>query len=185
MGDIRSIERRDRRSARVVLNNGEERVMSGTNDVDDDIRGIHVEDPRFGRVEVPWSEFVRVVFDDAAGSGRGYADYSAPHRLAGTVIRRNGDRSSGRLVFDLDEEWSWEMLDGSSSGLDVTVPFSSVAAIEPQGSSGSVVELRTGATLELEDSHDVGPDNDGLLVITDGGEPTFVRWADVRRVEFR
>ncbi|MGD8439206.1 MAG: hypothetical protein PVG53_01630 [Holophagae bacterium] len=185
MGDIRSIERRDRRSARVVLKNGEERVMSGTNDVDDDIRGIHVEDPRFGRVEVPWSEFVRVVFDDAAGSGRGYADYSAPHRLAGTVIRRNGDRSSGRLVFDLDEEWSWEMLDGSSSGLDVTVPFSSVAAIEPQGSSGSVVELRTGATLELEDSHDVGPDNDGLLVITDGGEPTFVRWADVRRVEFR
>ncbi len=77
------------------------------------------------------------------------------------------------------------MLDGSSSGLDVTVPFSSVAAIEPQGSSGSVVELRTGATLELDDSHDVGPDNDGLLVITDGGEPTFVRWADVRRVEFR
>ncbi len=107
MGGIRSIERRDRRSARVVLKNGEERVMSGTNDVDDDIRGIHVEDPRFGRVEVPWSEFVRVVFDDAAGSGRGYADYSAPRRLAGTVIRRDGDRLSGRLVFDLDEEWSW------------------------------------------------------------------------------
>ena len=185
MGDIRSIERRDRRSARVVLKDGAESVMSGTNDVDDDIRGIHVEDPRFGRVEVPWDEFVRVVFDDAPGSGRGYSDYAAPRRLAGTVTRRNGDRLTGRLVFDLDEEWSWEMLDGSTSGLDVTVPFSMVAAIEPRGRSGSVVELGTGETLELEDSHDVGSDNDGLLVLADGSDPTFVPWRDVRRIDFR
>lgn len=184
MGEISTIERRDRRSSKVILKDGTEMVLSGTNDVDDDIRGIHIEDARFGRVEVGWDEFERVVFDDPGTSGASYADYSPPARLAGTVTLSNGDWRTGDLVFDLDEEWSWEMLDGSSNEIDYTIPFALVASIEPAGRDGSLVRLTNGLSLELEDSHDVGRDNSGVVVIPRGdGEPGHVEWADIRKIE--
>ena len=185
MGDIRSIERLDRRSSLVVLKDGAEMELSGTNDVDDDIRGIHVEDARFGRVEVAWDEFDRVVFDDPSGSGASYAAYSVPKHLSGTVALHGGDWRTGDLVFDLDEEWTWEMLDGSSNEIDYTVPFSLVASIETMGRSGCRVRLRNGLELDLEDSHDVGEDNSGVVVIPKSkGEPAHVKWPEIAKITF-
>ena len=185
MGEIRSIERRDLRSSLVVLKDGTEMVLSGTNDVDDDIRGIHVEDARFGRVEVAWDEFKRVVFDDPGASGVSYAEYGSPSHLTGTVTLRSGDWRTGKLVFDLDEEWTGEMLDGSSNEIDYTVPFALVASIEPAGRSGSVVRLRNGISIELEDSHDVDRNNSGVVVIPTGsGEPGYVPWREIVKIEF-
>jgi hypothetical protein len=184
MGEIRRIERHDRRSALVVLKDGRELVLSGTNDVDDDIRGIHVEDARFGRVEVPWDRFERVVFDEPRGSGAPYDAYGPPSRLAGAVTTHDGKRRAGLIVFDLDEMWSWEMLDGSADGLDYTIPFARVASIEPRGSSGALVTLRGGRQLALEDSHDVSDDNSGVVVIpTEGDEPLHLPWLEIARID--
>jgi len=185
MGEIRSIERRDRRSSLVVLKDGTEMVLSGTNDVNDDIRGIHIEDARFGRVEVAWDEFQKVVFDDPGSSGRSYADYSAPAHLSGTVTLHDGDWRRGDLVFDLDEEWSWEMLDGMSGKIDFTVPFSLVASVEPMDRDGCLVRLRNGTEVTLEDSHDVDEDNSGVVVIPkNSGEPAHVPWGEIAKIEF-
>ena len=77
------------------------------------------------------------------------------------------------------------MLDGSSSEIDYTVPFSMVASIEPSGGSGSLVRLRNGTELKLEDSHDVDRDNSGVLVIPTGsGEPGHVPWREIVKIEF-
>ena len=185
MGDIRSIEKRDRRSSIVVLKDGSELVLSGTNDVNHDIRGIHIEDARFGRVEVGWREFNKIVFDDPGSSGAGYGEYPAPVRLSGTVTLGNGDWRKGRLIYDLDEEWSWEMLDGSSDATDYTVPFAMVASIEPKDRGRCLVRLRNGQQLELEDSHDVGRDNAGLVVVPRGsGKPAHVAWSEIATIEF-
>jgi hypothetical protein len=185
MGEIRSIERRNSRSALVVLKDGAELVLSGTNDVNDDIRGIHIEDPRFGRVEVPWDEFDRVVFDDPGPSGRSYDEFPAAARLTGKVTTRDGGWARGRLVFDLDEEWGWEMLDGEARELDYSIPFALVASIEPRGGTGSLVRLRTGEELVLDNSHDVDTDNDGVVVIPDGDSlPTHLPWKDIERIDF-
>jgi hypothetical protein len=185
MGDIRSIEKRDRRSSIVVLKDGAEMVLSGTNDVNHDIRGIHVEDARFGRVEVGWREFDKVVFDDPGSSGAAYGEYSPPVRLSGTVTLANGDWRSGRLIYDLDEEWNWEMLDGSSDSIDYTVPFGMVASIELKDRGRCLVRLRNGQQLELEDSQDVGRDNAGLVVVPrSSGEPAHVAWSQIAEIEF-
>jgi hypothetical protein len=184
MGEIRRIERRDRRSALVVLKDGRELVLSGTNDVDDDIRGIHVEDARFGRVEVPWERFERVVFDEPRGSGAAYDAYDPPTRLAGAVTSLDGERRTGRIVFDLDELWSWEMLDGSADGLDYTIPFSMVASVEPRGRTRALVTLRNGRQLELDDSHDVSDDNSGVVVIpAEGDGPVHLPWREIARID--
>jgi hypothetical protein len=185
MGEIRSIEKISRRSSLVVMKDGVEYRLSGTNDVNDDIRGIHVEDGRFGRVEVPWDAFEKVVFEDPGSSGSSYGDFGVGARLSGTVTLTNGDWRRGRLVFDLDEEWSWEMLDGSAEEIDYAIPFSKVASIEPRGRDKSLVVLRNGSRLELEGSHDVGDNNSGLVVIpAQGGEPGFVPWREIAKIDF-
>lgn len=183
MGNIRTIERRSSRSSRVVLRDGREVVLSDTNDVDDSNRGIYVEDPRFGRVLISWDAFERVDFSDG-GSGPAYSDYPPGRPIAGTVTTAAGEKLSGRIVWDLDESETTEMLDGESRDIDYSIPFSLVASVVPRGDSSRVV-LRSGVELVLEGSVDVGEDNAGLLVFVSGRErPSYVRWSDVERVDF-
>jgi hypothetical protein len=182
MGNIRAIERRSSGSSRVMLKDGREVVLSDTNDVDDSNRGIYVEDPRYGRVLISWDAFERVDFNDG-GSGPGYGDFPKGAALEGTVTTVDGKKLSGRLVYDLDESETTEMLDGEYRDIDYSIPFSLVAAVVPRGDS-SKVTLHNGEELVLEGAVDVSEDNAGLLVFAGAGEPTYVNWNDVERVDF-
>jgi hypothetical protein len=184
MGRIRSIERRGRRSSVVELKDGRELRLRGTNDVNQDIRGIFVEDERYGRVKVSWDAFDRAEFDDRGGSGPSYADFGDGYPLDGTIHTREGERLSGRIVFDLDEAESWEILNGSKDDVEYYIPFSMIAAIEPGGRDDSIVVLRSGEEIRLEDGQDVSDSNDGILVFEDE-DPLYVHWDDVDRIDFR
>ena len=48
------------------LDDGRKLRLRGSNDVDDDNRGILVEDPRYGRVEISWDDFERLEFGDGS-----------------------------------------------------------------------------------------------------------------------
>jgi len=183
MGNIRIIERRSRKSARIVLKDGREEVLDGTNDVNSSNRGILVEDARYGRVEIPWDSFNLVEFFDEGDSGPGYRDYKTPKRLRATVTDRDGEKHRGQLVFDLDETMSWEMLDGSSFDIKYSIPFDRVKSIEPHSSSSAVVVLKGGEEIRLEDSQDVSSKNDGLLVLNKTDDGTYIHWSEVKRIE--
>lgn len=184
--NIRSIERRGRRSSEVELKDGRTLRLRGTNDVNHEIRGIFVEDERFGRVKISWDEFDRVEFEDRPATGRGYDDYRPATKLAGTVTTLDGDDLEGRIVFDLDESETWEILNGSSRGIEYYVPFELIESIEPAGRDQSIVTLRSGEELVLEDGQDVSDRNDGLLVYAgDDDTATHVPWEDVERIVFR
>jgi hypothetical protein len=60
--DIQSITRRSSRSAAVELNNGETLILKGSCDVNDENRGVYVEDEEGQLVRLDWHEFDRVVF---------------------------------------------------------------------------------------------------------------------------
>lgn len=183
MGRIRSIERRSRWSSRVILNDGRDLVLEGTNDVDADNRGIFVEDPHWGRVLVKWDAFDRVDFETPANAGPGYGEYRAGKPLHGTVEARGGKTFNGRIAFDLDESESWELLNGERRDVEYNIPFSKIASIEPKGSSASLVRLHSGEEIELEDAADVDEGNAGLAIVTrDGTE--YVEWRDVRSIRF-
>ena len=100
MGNVRSIVRRGRSSSSVTLNDGRELTLSGTNDVDSSIRGIFVEDPRYGRVKVSWSAFDRLDLREAAGSGPGYEQYAVlgPRRRVPHPLRAGGGDRPARLA---------------------------------------------------------------------------------------
>jgi hypothetical protein len=184
MGKIASIERRNRRSARVTLRDGRSMVLDGTNDVNSSIDGILVEDSRYGRVEVDWDAFEKVEFYEPVDSGKGYNDYLPSGKLTGTVIDRDGNRHSGEIVFDLDESEGWEILNGESFDIEFNIPFNQVASIERRGESSAKIILKNGVEQRLEDSQDVSDSNDGVLVIS-GSQKTYVEWSEVSRIDFK
>lgn len=182
MGAIASIERLSRRGALVTLGDGREMRLEGSNDVNDQNRGVMIEDERFGRVTVAWRAFERVTFTEARGSGRGLSDYPPLGELAGTVIDVEGGRHAGRIVFDLDEAEGWEMLNGDVGDVSFDIPFARVAALERVRGGATRVVLTNGETLTLAGTHDVGPDNSGVLVFADR-DPTYLPWRAVERIE--
>ena len=191
-GDIRAIERTGR-GARVTLASGEELDLSGTNDVDDGHRGVQISDPALGMVEVEWDEFVRIRFQDPPPAV-GYDAYDGGHRLRGTVVTQSGEEVRGLVRWDADEQWSWELLNGRSEGVDFTIEFSQILGIERDDPSGASVTLLDGRIFRLDGSNDVDWDNKGIFIEPLPDDPLaraaespwrFVSWDEFREVRFQ
>jgi hypothetical protein len=188
---LRSIAREGSDASRVTFVDGRELLLSGSPEIGEGHRGVYVDDARYGRVLVSWAAFERVDFSapGAAGSGPAYGDFPPGSPLAGSVTTRDGRRVAGRLVYDLDESETTETLDAPAGGVDYTIPFGRVAAIEPPGWDGRApalarVTLRSGEELQLEPAGDLGEANAGLLVFAAGGAPPeYLPWSDVARIE--
>jgi hypothetical protein len=181
---IATLERADARSTRVTLRSGEELLLSGTNDVNSSNRGVEVSDPSFGRAVVAWEVLESLRFHPPAAAADRRAFYDRAGPLTGIVETRAGRTHAGRIRWDNDEEFGWEMLDGRSDGVDYDIELGRVRIIEPVGSSQARVELRDGRSLLLEDSNDVDERNQGIFVLVEGAETVLVRWRDLARVTF-
>jgi hypothetical protein len=172
----------------VTLLDGREIDLSATPDTDDDNRGIYVDDPRYGRVQISWDAFERADFNDFSqgGSGPAYGDFPPGSPLTGTVTTRAGRRLAGRLVYDLDESETTETLDAPSQGVNYNIPFGLIASIVPPGrEERGRVTLQTGEELQLESTGDLGDGNAGLLVFVAGRQrPEYVPWPEVGQVHF-
>ncbi len=184
MGRIKAIEKRNRNGAYVELRDGRRLLLEDTNDVDHSIDGIFVEDERFGRVELDWDTFERVDFQVPESSGRGYDDYRPAKALSGKATDKEGKSYSGQIIFDMDEAETWEMLHGDLDDVEYNIPFEMVKSVAPASRDSSLVVLKNGQKLELEDTQDVSYDNDGVLVIAADGSEKHIRWRDVKIVEF-
>jgi sporulation protein YlmC with PRC-barrel domain len=183
MGKIRAIEREGRRASRVFLKDGREVVLRGTNDVNEDNRGIFVDDPRYGRVLVSWTAFERVDFEDGS-SGPGYDDFPPLGPLRGKLTTRDGVAHKGYVVFDVDESRGWEMLDGDRDGVTYSIPFADVASITRADARRSKVVLRgSNEEIYLEKSADVTDRNAGVFILA-GEKKTYVPWNEVSRIDF-
>ena len=175
--DIASI-RKERQGARVTLKSGAELYLTGSNDVNHENRGVIVVVPGLGTVKVGWRDFEEATFAPAPNSGDGYAEYAGGRSLSGEVMTRDGSLR-GRIVFDLDESWDFEILHGRNGDTEFLIPFRDIVRITPRGLQRSDVEVSLGLTIELEESQDVSRKNDGLLVFTNGGKPRYVAWQEV------
>ncbi len=185
-GNIRSIKRLNRRSCQVTLKDGRELDLRGTNDVNDENRGIYFQDDRYGKIEVQWSEFKEVIYDDDDGStGNSYDSYKPGKKLEGTVQTLDGGVFEGEIVYDLDESEEYEMLNGYRDDMEFNIPFNMIKSITPKGRHSSIVELRNGEKLRLEDSHDVSGDHDGIIIFMGKKDNEYVAWKEVEKVMFK
>ena len=183
-GNIKSIERRSRSSSWVILKDGRKLSLEGTNDVDGSIRGIMVEDERYGRLKVPWDAFEKAVFSDQGESGRAYSDYKGERRLEGTITDLDGKTYTGKYVFDLDEAETWEILNGDLFDIEFNIPFDRIRKITPRSRNSCAVVLDNDLSLRLEGGQDVTQSNDGILVFDKGEskDPTYIPWEEVESI---
>jgi hypothetical protein len=183
-GEIRSIERRGSSGSRVTLLDGEELDLEDSNDVDDDNRGIDVIVPGLGVAEIDWDEFDHVTFADPPPS-RSYSDFDGGRRLYGTV-RDDHDRShTGYIVWDLDEQYTWEYLDGEEKDINYGIPFENIQSINRHSRHAAEVVLKNGDVLILSGSNDVDRDNKGILVEMADGDEVELDWYDFESVQFQ
>ena len=168
----------------VTLKSGTQVFLTGSNDVNHQNRGVVVVVPNLGSVKIGWRDFDELRLSRAPSTGPAYADYAAASDLEGTVVTRSG-RHAGRIVFDLDESWDFEMLQGTNGDTEYLIPFREIARIKPSGGLRSTIVLKSGMTVVLQGSQDVTRKNDGLLVYDAAGDPAYVPWRDVTEVVFR
>lgn len=186
MGSIRSIARARDNTSIVVLDDGSELPLRGTNDVNSSNRGVMVEVVDLGRVTVPWNRFEQVVFEAGHGSGRARATFANADPLRGRAETTAGRVLEGQLVYDLDEAFEWDVLNGKDDdGLEYDIPFAQVVRIEPLARARCRVTLHSGRVLELGDDQDTGAQNGGVLVFGDGhDQPEPISWDNLRSIEF-
>ena len=175
--DIAEIARNTAQSARVVLKNGDELVLRGSNDVNRSNRDILVLDPSLGQVRVPWEAFDTVVFEPADDT-YSYDQFYTSAPLAGSVETRDGDRYDGVIRWDDDEAYTWEFIDGEIDRLGFKIELAHVRRIERISSRAARVTLFDGRDFELRGSNDVNDENSGIIITDKYGDEVFVAWDD-------
>lgn len=181
---IESIERDGFSSSLVRLKSGRTLDLRGTNDVDDDNKGIIVTVKGLGRVDIDWDEFDKVTFTEAPNSGPSFDSFASAKKIKGTVEVDNGDSHKGEIIFDLDEEYTFELLNGEDDDVKFIIPFYNIKEITPRGSYSANVILKDGSKLNLEDSQDVTDKNLGMLIKTNG-DRVYVPWDRVDKITFQ
>ncbi len=181
---VRRIARNRRGGSSVTLVDGRTLELDGTNDVGEGNRGVAVEVAGLGRVLVPWNRFTAADVRLVPAVAPGYADFAPPVPLKGAVSTNDGRTLAGRLVYDLDEAFTTDLLHGKLEDCEYQVPFGRIAAIAPRGEATCEVTLRDGRKLVLGGDEDTGEGHAGLLVFADGQEkPTWLPWGSVRRID--
>ncbi|MEA3296987.1 MAG: hypothetical protein U9R56_03910 [candidate division Zixibacteria bacterium] len=182
-GKIKSIERYSSSRATVTLINGDEIILCGTNDVDESNRGIVISDPGFGQVVVDWDEFDRLDFKRPPRSIE-YKEFDGGRPLEGTVYTEDGNEYSGRIRWDDDEEYTWEILNGEYRNVEYDIEFGLIKEIQKRSYRSAVVTVLDGRSFRLRGSNDVDEDNKGIFITTSDGEEVEIFWEDFDRLEF-
>ncbi|MEM7415577.1 MAG: hypothetical protein AAF389_08800 [Gemmatimonadota bacterium] len=178
--DIAEIAWESDRSALVTMKDGVQLELRGTNDVNRENRGIEIAGT-FGRAIVEWEDFQRVRFHEEY---RQAPTISGSAHLQGTVRAIDGRQITGRVRWDNDEEFAWEVLDGWFADSDLDVEFGAIASIEKRSEREVEVTMWDGTRFTLEDRNDVDERNNGIFVQPEGRSRRLVRWVDFERVDF-
>ena len=182
--EIKSIEKKHDGSI-VKLHSGKEIFLKGTNDVNNENRGIIVVTEEMGMVKFSWKAFRKVDFSPAPDSGPEYGDFKTPALLTGTVSTLDDNKYTGRIVYDIDEAIDIEFLEGSENDIDYQIPFRLIRKVVPKNYDYAEVELTSGKTLLLGGLRDVSSKNGGLLVFQKGQkEPDYINWKNIYEIVF-
>jgi hypothetical protein len=105
--------------------------------------------------------------------------------LSGKVMTIEGRELNGNLIYDLDETWNLEMLEGKDDEIRYIIPMRNIKSIRPKNYSYSLVNLRDGTGLLIGGVRDVSSDNGGVLVFTkNNNNPEHILWRKITEIIF-
>lgn len=164
---------------RVLLKSGEEVEFNGGGDVGSSADPILVQDVWGGQTKLRWRDIQVIDFMAAPAVSPRWGE-----RLFGTLRTRRGEEFTGYIVWDMDELFTTDVLDGEEGGRDREIPFVRIRALEREGSSATRVRLMDGTELVLRGSNDVNDGNRDIMVADPALGEIRVEWDAFDRVEF-
>lgn len=165
-GDIQALTRIESGFTMCELMNGKKVKLHGSNDVNASNRGLVVKHTDYGRVLINWMSFLSLQFDEPKESAPRYRDFETGI-IEAEVITSEGESHTGRLIYDMDEQWTAEILNGKDAGFDYGIPFGKVLSLEPKNYGFTEVVLKSGKKLLLGGSQDVTDVMPGVMVLTE------------------
>ena len=168
----------------VTLRSGKQLFLNDHDDVDGGNHGIVIRGLSFGSLELDWDNFISVTLIKPQRPPKSYKDYSKPSLLSATVRTQSGRKFTSQIVFDLDEIYDIEFLNGANGGFSYFIPFHMVKSIEPQNDKFSAVSVRSGQQFMLGDSGDVDIKNNGLILKFSENSAQFLEWSQVKSIHF-
>ena len=182
-GNVKEIEPRSRGRATVELKNGERvRFEDSGSDLGSGIRGIEIDVDGEGITKLDWSDIDRVVFFPEPD---GYTPTDRTvERLYGHLTTEDGQEFTGFIMWDADEIYSSDILDGDEHGRDREIRFDAIESIEKISSRGCEVKLKSGREMELRGSNDVDSGNRGIYVIMPNIGQVKVEWDEFEKLAF-
>ena len=167
----------------VKTNGGKEMRLDNSNDVDNGNRGIRVFNQEVGNIEIGWSDFksLQIIADSPVGPA--YTDYKAPKGLKAQVLTFDDQTYEGLIVYDIDEMWEVETLEGNDDNIEYQIPFKNIKRIVPKNNSYSMVYLWCGEEYLLGGSQDVSQRNNGILLFASGKKDAInIKWNDIDEI---
>jgi hypothetical protein len=154
--------------------------------VDSGNRGIVISDLKLGRVTVSWDEFESLdIKTPAATDFVTYNSFDGGRPLTGTVYDEDGTGYTGTIRWDGDEEYTWELLDGTYRDVEFDITFEHIKSIEKLSRRTCRVTLWDDRQIRLGESNDVDSDINGIFVIgSKDKDEAELDWEDFDRVEF-
>jgi hypothetical protein len=182
--NIKSIEQSGNRSI-LTLRTDKRLTLHGTNDVNRNNRGIIVNIPNGGRIDIQWNEFRLLTVLDTMPTMKNYNDYTEPKRLSGTLKTTDGETYTGSITYDLDEAYDFEMLDGNADDIKVILPFRKIDRIARKNYNYADIYLKDGSKILLGDLQDVSESNHGFLVFEKKDDPVLIFWNKMDYIDFK
>ncbi|MFC3195815.1 hypothetical protein ACFODZ_16290 [Marinicella sediminis] len=182
--EIKSIERKDNQSW-VVLNDGKNLLLGGTNDVNNGNRGIWIDHPNYGRLEIKWDQFEKFEAGEVDVDWLTFADYQQnAEPLSGEVTLVDGSiLKADAMAYDLNQQSGAEFLYVEVNNANRQIPFYLVKKLVKREDQAAVVTLHDGSEFVAYGERAVNVDNNGIL-LTQGKQHRWVEWKDVKQVTF-
>jgi hypothetical protein len=182
--DIKSIERKDNKSW-VVLNDGKNLLLGGTNDVNNGNRGIWVDHPDYGRLEIHWTQFSKFEAGDVAVDWLTFNDYLQHNKPLSGEVTLNDDTvlQADEMAYDLNQQSGAELFYVEVNEANRQFPMRHIKKLVKREDQSATLTLKDGSEIVAYGERAVNRDNNGILITTQG-KHRWVEWKDIKQVTF-
>ncbi|MEM6768630.1 MAG: hypothetical protein AAF655_27070 [Bacteroidota bacterium] len=182
-GEIAAIQKKEE-GAEIQLLTGQNIFLTNHQDVNKKNKDISVISSSLGIIRVKWADFQQLQLEERPDFPLPlYQDFPENIPLTGTIRTHNGNTFSGPMIFDLDEQFGFEMIEGKQKGLLHYVSLEEVAILKRIDQEETNVLLKNGKQLILTDEHDVTDKNWGILVWQSENRPDYIPWNKVHHIK--
>jgi|GEM_PF-1090102 len=167
---IKSIEKVNNGNAsKVQLKDGKTLTLNGTNDVNNSNRGIWIDNPDLGRIEISWQQFSQLNIESVDVDWLTFDDYvTQAKQLSGTVVLHDDKQIKAKaLTFDLNQQSEAELLHVDVNGSNRQIPLKLIETITKKHDQAVELRLRDQSQLLAHGNRSVTQENNGLMVLAD------------------